>query len=164
MGEYGVMDLLKLNQRMGTCATHSDVHEMELLIESGKDAMRMLAKHMVAEAGAMPVMVSYSSDETRAKVSKRVAVEKEGQPKEFREGKQGYGILLQHHFIRYIDASGLTHSSVLLMEPKALQFGKSGDALLAVARDDLFVAREHGHTGTSIAHPTMCSMLALSHS
>ena len=78
MGEHGVTDLLTLNRHMGTCATHRDVHELELLFESGTDAVRMLATNKAVVAGGMPVMVSYSSEYIRVKVSKRVAVEKGG--------------------------------------------------------------------------------------
>eukprot|EP00974_Lingulodinium_polyedra_P040814 3921979-Lingulodinium_polyedra.AAC.1 len=38
------------------------------------------------------------------------------------------------------------------MEPLALEHGKTGDALWAVARKTLMVAREHGHKGISICH------------
>ena len=146
----GVKDLLKLHQRLGCSISHSEEHELELLMESGKEAMRLRAKSLLAEAGTLPVMVSYSSDETRVKVVKKIKVSSHAH--DFKEGKQCYGSLVQHHFLRYFDASGQAHSAALLMEPTQLEFGKTGDALWAVAREDMFVAKEHGHAGISIAH------------
>ena len=100
--------------------------------------------------GTCPSWYRTAQGGTRAKAAKRVIVS--GNPHDHQEGERGYAILVQHHFVRYFDASGQAHSAALLMEPKPHQYGKSGDALWAVAREDLFVAKEHGHPGISIAH------------
>eukprot|EP00974_Lingulodinium_polyedra_P065322 6316043-Lingulodinium_polyedra.AAC.1 len=118
MTEPHVKNLLKLYQSRGDYVTHTQEHDMEILIESGKDTMLAEAKRLVQEAGLSPVMVSYSSDETRVKVQKRLLLGQGEKGQVSKEGTQGVGILVQHHFLRYIDAGGSTHSCALLMEPK----------------------------------------------
>eukprot|EP00974_Lingulodinium_polyedra_P029244 2818284-Lingulodinium_polyedra.AAC.1 len=62
--------------------------------------------------------------------------------------------MVEHTYIRYFDAVGDAHSATIVKEPIPMTHGKDHDAVWAIARRGLFVAREHGHTGVSICHCT----------
>eukprot|EP00972_Heterocapsa_arctica_P018876 2789812-Heterocapsa_arctica.AAC.1 len=54
-------------------------------------------------------------------------------------------LLVQHAFVRYLDASGGAHSTIVLKELMPLTNGTTSWALLACALDFLPTARQMGH-------------------
>lgn len=141
------------------------MRHMQLLMESGKQLMREEARDMVQACGAMPMMVSYSCDGTPCKdlaltVDHKDPLSKVKQGSETeqtrrRKGRQAIEVMVQHTFLRYFDAIGDAHSGTIIMEPVPMRFTKDHDAVWAISRKGLFLAREQGHRGISICHYTM---------
>ena len=53
-------------------------------------------------------------------------------------------VLVEHSFVRYIDAIGVCHSACIIKEPIPMLHGKDHLATWGICREGLFVAREGG--------------------
>eukprot|EP00974_Lingulodinium_polyedra_P101017 9787319-Lingulodinium_polyedra.AAC.1 len=93
-----VRDLLQWSQQIGRTLDAGEIRELEVLMEAAQEQLWNQANRLVQEAGHMPVMVSYSSDETRVKVAQAFDFKLPGKHgrKGRRTGKAGVPVLVQH--------------------------------------------------------------------
>lgn len=164
MGDAPVLEQLKRSRRVGLPVEGPDHQKLELLMESGKDYMLEHAKNLLQQCGSMPFLVSYSCDGTPCKevvqrldfqkpLSKQQTGAQQSQA-QMRQGRMGKEVMVEHTFLRFFDALGNAHSGTIIKEPVPMWHGKDIDAVWGISRSDLFVARDHGHSGISIAHCT----------
>ena len=116
MGEPSVVDQLKRSMRVSEGAGKEQLHQMELLMESGKDLCLEQAKQLVKDSGSMPILVSYSCDGTPCKEVLQTVEFKQPQSKSKRGSgsaagqrravRQGFEVMVEHTFPRYFDDLG----------------------------------------------------------
>ena len=143
-----------IQQFAGPCKSLAS-HEMRVLAklcETGKQFMLNKARQLISAAAGAPVLISYSSDGTPVSTRKRATAKSSSNVSIMRTGKTTEEFLVQHAFVRYLDARGVAHSTVVLQDPLPMTNGKSAWALLACAIDFLPTARKMGHSGISICH------------
>jgi hypothetical protein len=143
-----------IKQYGGQCAQleKSDLRHLARLCESGMHFLKMKARQLVAAARGAPVLISYSSDGTPLSTKKRTTAKSSSDVAQVRYSRTTEEFLVQHAFVRYIDAKGEHHSTVVLKDPIPLTNGKSAWALYACATDFIETARVMGHTGISVCH------------
>ena len=122
------------------------------LCESGIHFLSIKARQLVAAAGGAPVLISYSSDGTPVSTKKRATAKSSSNLVVSTQGRGTDEYLVQHAFVRYIDAGGQHHSTVVLKDPLPLTNGKSAWALYACAVNFMETARAMGHLGVSVVH------------
>lgn len=130
----------------------SDMRILARLCESGMHFLGIKARQLVAAAGGAPVLISYSSDGTPVSTKKRATAKSSSDVQVSRTGRTTDEYLVEHAFVRYVDAGGQHHSTVVLKDPLPLTNGKSAWALYACATNFIETARAMGHTGISVCH------------
>ena len=119
-------------------------HEMEQAVSS-----------LVKEAGAQPILCTYSSDVTPAKVAYHHVDKHHSDPGCGSVHRVGYGLeefLLQRSFFKSIDASGHCRLAALVSLPKAMDGGKKTQDLFAAFMEHGHLLKERGTAGICVSH------------
>lgn len=153
MGSPSVLEQLKLLCLVGSPeGAPAQVRLAEQLLESGKAMQIIRANRFIQEAGFCPLLISYSNDGTGLKSKRPLDYKNASGAKERRVGKKFTEVLVQHLFLRYIDAGGEAHSMAIVREPLPLQYGKTGDAIFACSKDLCILGRDKGFQGIVVQH------------
>ena len=139
--------------KVGIAVPSNQKESMESLLESAKTVLRSTCLKLIQEAGALPVLVSYSNDGTSVKAKFQHEMrDLAGVQTQSKTGSEVHELLAQNTFVRYLDIAGQAHSGTMVREPTPLRHGKSGNALFACQREFMLVARDEGHRGIAIQH------------
>ena len=133
-------------------SSKADLRNLQKLCEVVKSYMVSKAHQLVAEAGHMPVLVTYASDGTPLRVRQRMVLNAGVGSVTAARGKATDEYLVQIAFLRYLDIDGQSHNTVVMREPLALTHGKSAMALFAAGQGLLPPVRSMGHLGVSVSH------------
>ena len=139
--------------RCSGALTKPQEHRITQCCEVSKEVMASKARKMVAGANGMPLLTTKSADGTPVSVRVRYTFQAGRGAPVRRSGKETCEALVKNQFIRRLDAvTGQASTCVLLQEPIALQYGKTGPAIFKACMKDWQSLRQMKHDGIAIEH------------
>ena len=136
-----------------------DAKHMPRLCELGKAYLQQKARELVANAAQAPVLSHYSADGTPLSTKRKVNASMKKGFSVKRYGRETEEFLVQHGYIRTVDAFGHASTVALLREPLPMTNGKGALATFSAFCDFFQTPRQLGHRGICID-----SMLLIEHS
>ena len=129
-----------------------DAKHMPRLCELGKAYLQQKARELVANAAQAPVLSHYSADGTPLSTKRKVNASMKKGFSVKRYGRETEEFLVQHGYIRTVDAFGHASTVALLREPLPMTNGKGALATFSAFCDFFQTPRQLGHRGICIAH------------
>lgn len=150
----GVEERCRLYAKASLVLDKEGVEEIEALCSLLRTFFHGKIVKLVSGAAGRPMLQSYSSDGTPILTRQRMRMRSKGaQPTTVvRVGGAAHEFLIQQVFVRYLDASGQSHTSVAIREPLPLQEGKSAWHLWAAGKDFVPSLQRLGHRGLCVQH------------
>ena len=128
--------------------------DMARLCEIAKAFLRQRAIDFIESTAGSPVLHHYSCDGTPLSTKLRINTDGSKGISVQAEGRHTEEFLVQHCFYRAADVLGNVRTTVMIRDPLPLTKGKTSASIFAAGTEFCKTARQHGHTGVSLAHYT----------